>query len=411
MTAAVLTTPRGGGRGPRVRAHAASGVDRSLSDRVVVVGGGIAGLACAVALKRARFPVTVLESAKGKREGGTAIALWTNAWRALESLGVADELRAGHQELNQIQLCAAKQKVLKSFSLDECDGGPHEFRGVYRRELLSALESKLDGTDIMYGVEVKEATTSGQGVLLQTSQGQALECRAVVGCDGIGSRVADSLGLPKPNFSGYSAIRGVATFPSDLKPISNTVRQIMGSGMRAGMYPLSRSEVYWFVCFNSDSDWAKTCRKDDVLEKLKLFNDWDHALSETIAATDVESVSVGSISDRWRWGGVGVGNLTVAGDALHPMTPNLGQGGCCALEDAVVLSNCLARGQGTMEEALREYERERLKRCFPLTVRANIMGALLQIGNPIVTGVRDAVIERVFSPAHFLDHTCFDCRL
>ena len=99
------------------------------------------------------------------------------------------------------------------------------------------------------------------------------------------------------------------------------------------------------------------------------------------------------------------------------MTPNLGQGGCCALEDAIVLANKLGRltcndngEMGSFEGALRDFEKSRLERCLPLTVRANVMGQLLQIDNEIVCSIRNLVVERVFNPKSFLDHTDFDCR-
>ena len=150
---------------------------------------------------------------------------------------------------------------------------------------------------------------------------------------------------------------------------------------------------------------------------LGTFSQFNHGLAEVIASTPRGSMVAGSISDRWLapWQPCGSGAVSVAGDAMHPMTPNLGQGGCCALEDAVVLGRHLGRAEGgdssEVAEALRAYEKERLGRCFPLTVRANVMGSLLQIDNPLVCSVRDQVIQRLFNPASFLDHTQYDCRV
>jgi 2-polyprenyl-6-methoxyphenol hydroxylase-like FAD-dependent oxidoreductase len=105
------------------------------------------------------------------------------------------------------------------------------------------------------------------------------------------------------------------------------------------------------------------------------------------------------------------------------MTPNLGQGGCAALEDGVVLARELksaleaaaeassgaARAPEAAAAALRRYEQERWRRCLPLAVRAWAFGAALQLPFPPVNAVRDAFIEKGFSPAHFLDHTAYDC--
>ncbi|GFH28824.1 FAD_binding_3 domain-containing protein, partial [Haematococcus lacustris] len=110
-------------------------------------------------------------------------------------------------------------------------------------------------------------------------------------------------------------------------------------------------------------------------------------------------------------------------DAAHPMTPNLGQGGCAALEDAVVLARELSgvavssngsdetRAQPSaaeLEQALRRYEAARVGRCLSLTARSGIMGVLLQLPMEPVISVRDLFVSHLFSPDHFLDHTQFD---
>jgi 2-polyprenyl-6-methoxyphenol hydroxylase-like FAD-dependent oxidoreductase len=102
-------------------------------------------------------------------------------------------------------------------------------------------------------------------------------------------------------------------------------------------------------------------------------------------------------------------------------TPNLGQGGCTALEDAVVLGRQLAPlmkasssssssfDAAAVEAVLRQCEEERAARCLPLTVRSWAFGAALQLPFPPVLAARDFVMEKLFSPSHFLDHTLYDC--
>ncbi|WZN63626.1 monooxygenase [Chloropicon roscoffensis] len=399
-----------GSRRSAVRAQSKAQQEADLRQTVAIVGAGIAGLASAVSLERQGFQCLVLERSETRREGGTAIALWKNAWRALDYLGVGDELRNGnHPELDSVELCAAEGGILKRFSFDECNGGPHEFRGVFRGELLRALESKLEQTEIRYGVGVERVTTTETGtggVVLRTEGGEEMRCLAAVGSNGASSGLC---GLPPTNYAGYRAIRGVANFEGEMPLPSSTVRQVLGRGMRAGMYPISDREVYWFVCFNgAEGDGPPMERA------LEAFRSWGHGVREVIEATAVEDMVASSIRDRWQspLAPVGRGNLTLAGDALHPMTPNLGQGGCCALEDAVVLGRRLggaAGGEG-MAAALRSYEAERLRRTLKLTVRAGVMGSLLQIDNPLVTAARDAVVSRAFDPSSFLDHTSYDCR-
>ena len=121
-------------------------------------------------------------------------------------------------------------------------------------------------------------------------------------------------------------------------------------------------------------------------------------------------VSRSRIADRWNTAPWGRGCVTLAGDAAHPMTPNLGQGGCTALEDAVLLAaevGPVLRGFGGSEElaaALRRYEQRRSARCLPLTIKSNLMGVALQTGLAPVCLARDWFVSSpLFSPAHFLD--------
>lgn len=122
--------------------------------------------------------------------------------------------------------------------------------------------------------------------------------------------------------------------------------------------------------------------------------------------------------DRWLWPTISPpassGKIVLVGDAWHPMTPNLGQGACCALEDAVVLARKLASAIKTdstsVEDALRSYSNERWPRIFPLTVRANLVGSLLQWDNPAVCSVRNnVIIPKVVRLGPMLEHTNFDC--
>lgn len=125
-------------------------------------------------------------------------------------------------------------------------------------------------------------------------------------------------------------------------------------------------------------------------------------------------VSRSLISDRWTLTTWGKGCLTLAGDAAHPMTPNLGQGGCTALEDAVLLAAEVsaalkAQGVGGIEAALRRYEQRRNSRCLPLTVKSNLMGVGLQSDLLPICLARDLFISSpLFSPAHFLDSCKYD---
>ena len=157
-------------------------------------------------------------------------------------------------------------------------------------------------------------------------------------------------------------------------------------------------------------------------EALDLVRGWPSDLLAVMRSTPEGAVVRTPLVDRWLWPGRAPsasrgGRVVLAGDAWHPMTPNLGQGACCALEDAVVLARRLAAAGATgradgVEAAMRAYEAERWARVFPLTARAGLVGALVQWENPAVCAARDGVvIPRLVRLGPFLEHTNFECDL
>ena len=190
---------------------------------------------------------------------------------------------------------------------------------------------------------------------MTTDAGEAFTANVVVGADGVNSVVARAYGAANDkdmstNDAGQVAIRGIAAFPAgDEFPAGGPIRQVLGAGVRAGMYPVGpaeRNELYWYVCYPSGSSREGS----DVLEEarrvlLESNEDWRTSrIFDAIARTDPSRVSRNRLADRWdvdalfSFSSGGSVSIALTGDALHPMTPNLGQGGCCALEDAVLLA-------------------------------------------------------------------------
>lgn len=149
----------------------------------------------------------------------------------------------------------------------------------------------------------------------------------------------------------------------------------------------------------------------------EMVKNWPSELLNIIDQTPDDTIIRTPLVDRWLWPAisppVSSGQVVLVGDAWHPMTPNLGQGACCALEDAVVLarklSDALKLGPESVENALRSYGSERWPRIFPLTVRANLVGSLLQWDNPVVCSIRDDVIvPKLVRLGPILEHTNFE---
>ena len=411
--------------------------DSILDTEVLIIGMGPAGVALAADLeRRGIIDYLLVEKASSPREGGTAIGFWTNAWRCLESLGVAEGLRKSYSQGERLRIGTGQGgKELTSFSLEECDGGPHEFRYVLRSDLLRQLLKIVPKQRVAFNkalVDFREDKEEGV-VVAEMSCGQTIRCKALVGADGVGSTVHKLLfpGQKPANYAGYQAIRGVAKIPksSSLPPFftfeKGVVNQAWGAGVRLGTFRMTETSLYWFVTYNgpqreagSDDDGAA------LLQKVRsLLAAWDArwGIDAILKNTPAQDVLRTSIGDRWPkpLGNWGQGRVTLLGDAAHPMTPNLGQGGAAGMEDALVLGELLAAaldkgevGAGTVPQALRAYEKERGHRVTYLTLKSYVFGFLLQLPYAPVTFVRDNLaLPLVFKPRSFLAHTKFEAPL
>ncbi|GBG76725.1 hypothetical protein CBR_g22943 [Chara braunii] len=485
---------------PGPSADAAAAPAAAAAD-VVIVGGGIAGLATALALHKVGISAKVLEKAPGLRGEGASIGIWSNAWRALEVLGVADELRPHSFQIDKVMTWTLSQSTRRLISSMDLRGGGGnkappsssssflELRGVMRNRLLGALSRSLPPDTIQFNAGVSsirqvipsaaaaaaaaavaadhwdpDSATNRDRDLRQTptlevrsEDGATWTPKVLIGCDGIGSKVASWLGLPKPVYSGQMAYRGVAEFPSGIPTWAGRTpsaedpcwcfQQTVGIGMRVGMYPINDKLVYWFVTYNNrdqnDAPPAEPSARKAAL--LALLSGWEESgIVDTVENTKAEFVTHSVLSGRYyppplpgvRWGR---GCVTLAGDSAHPMTPNLGQGGCMALEDAVVLARQLAASgafpstttsrlktttgtatgrstQSRTEEfnliasAIERYERERIVRTTLITYRSWAVGELMQSTFAPLRFFRDEILlPYVVSPKTLKRTTEYDC--
>ncbi|XP_042373434.1 monooxygenase 3-like isoform X1 [Zingiber officinale] len=390
-------------------------------EEIVIVGAGIAGLATALSLHRLGIRSVVLEQGDSLRAGGTSLTLFKNGWRVLDSIGVADELRGQFLQIQGLVMRADDGRELRSFVLEEETPG-QEARAVERRVLLETLASPLPPNTISFSSRLKSIRKDGShGSLLELEDGDSIRAKIVIGCDGVRSPVAKWMGFSEPRYVGHCAFRGLAVYPEGHSHKAK-VNYIYGRGIRAGFLPISSTKVYWFICWNSVSPGPKI-KDPSVLkqEALNLVRSWPEELLDVIQNTSEDVVIKTPLVDRWLWPiltpSASSNGVVVVGDAWHPMTPNLGQGACCALEDSVVLVKKLATAirsgrHSAVDEALQDYSRERWARIFPLTVRSNITGSLLQWDDPLVCAFRNNVmVPRLVSLGPMLEHTNFECEM
>ncbi|XP_077228805.1 monooxygenase 2-like [Tasmannia lanceolata] len=398
-----------------------------ICEEVVIVGGGIAGLATAVALKRVGVRALVLERSDELRATGAALTLFPNAWRALHALGVAHKLNAIYSSLTKGTVTnlvtGATETIVYA---DTPDGDKLGVRAVHRKALLEALAEELPSGTIRFSsklASVKTQTLEGSpNAVLHMEDDTTIKAKVLIGCDGVHSVMAQWLGLVSPVHAGRWSVRSLAIYPEG-HGFNQEIQSFLSDGKRAGLVPLNDKEFYWFINYKSShrgegagSD-PKLIQKD-VIENLA--KDYPPIFLDVVRHADLATLTATPLLFRYPWdlifGNLCKGNVTVAGDAMHPMTPDLGQGGCSALEDAVVLGrhirNSLLRDGSIRYESvgqvLESYVKERRWRVAGLIAGSYISGWVRQGGSGLLVNFMKMVYYR-FLYARVLNASNYDC--
>ncbi len=360
---------------------------------VVIIGGGIGGLALAACLRvrgEGRVRAIVYEQAEELKEVGAALGVWPNAGRVLAWLGVYERLKAESYVAPAGVLRDSCGRVLMRMDGMKT-GGDLPMVFAHRAGLLEAIRSAVPPEWIVLGKRCEGIEHEAEEVRARFADGSFSEWGdGLVGADGIRSVVRrETLGDGETIYRGYVAWRGVAEFESN-----DAIGETWGCGRRFGFIPVGNGRVAWWAAAN-DRAPEETLKRGPVAwkaEVLKLFGGWHSPIRAVVEATPGDAVLCNAICDREpvaRWGD---GAVTLLGDAAHPMTPNLGQGACMAIEDAAVLAQAVDAIPGA-ETAFRVYEATRAERTA-LVVRESLkFGRMGQWGNPLACAMRNWMVR------------------
>jgi 2-polyprenyl-6-methoxyphenol hydroxylase-like FAD-dependent oxidoreductase len=359
-----------------------------LTLRALVVGGGIGGLAAAVALRQAGVETVVLEQARALEGVGYGLALSPNALLALEHLGLANTVREHGARPERIRIRSSNGRTINEVDLKAAG---LEMLGVHRADLQTVL-SEAAGESLRLDARVLAVRADDDRVVAELAHGGAEEADVLIGADGIDSIVRSELhGAGEKRFAGHVGWRASVVFEHEL--LRGIVSESWGPGGRFGLVPIGHGRLYWFAA-ESAPPGRSVPPEGAKAALLRRFESWHEPIASAIEATEEATISVTDVYDRKPIRYWGRGRVTLLGDAAHPMTPNLGQGAAQALEDAVVVANRL-RDADDVEAALRAYEARRIPRTEVIVNRSWQLGRLAQVQNPVGRRLRDALFRTI----------------
>ena len=344
-----------------------------------MIGAGIGGLAAAVALRRIGFETLVLERAASIREVGAGLSLWSNAVNALRELGLESSVTASASVIERtLAQTPSGAFIARSEIATFSRRASAPSLCIHRAVLQKILLDSLPPASVRTGVRC--CGFEGSTAILEN--GEHIESDVLVGADGISSVIRAGLhGAEAPRYAGYTCWRGICPDNGVLPERSPLLA--IGAGSQFGLWPCGNGQLYWFLTKNTPQGSPKT--KADA---VALCRDWASPVPEIIEGTPEDAILQNDIVDRppLRWWGRG--KVTLLGDAAHASTPNLGQGACQALEDAVVLAHCLS-GAPPIEAALRKYERLRIPRTTAIVRDSWQAGKVMQLNSPKLESFRN----------------------
>lgn len=351
---------------------------------VIIIGGGIGGLAAALALQRVGIEVRIFERASALHEVGAGLTLWANAVKALRKLGL-EELTNSAFHLDDGDIYSWQGERLSSISAQQLKlrfGATN--LAMHRADLHAALLAAIGEETLVLDSQCSGFEQDEKGVTARFADGQEVHGSVLIGADGIHSTIrAQLFGKEKLRYAGYTAWRGITTPPE----VELRVGEYWGQGARFGLVPLTQGRYYWFATRNAREGEPEdqAGRKREV---QTLFTDWYSSIPAIIDATPEGEILRNDIYDRPPLPHWTRGRVTLLGDAAHPMTPNLGQGACQALEDALVLAHALGQTENA-SVALQLYQARRIPRTTRIVNRSWNIGRIGQWKHPLACTIRD----------------------
>jgi salicylate hydroxylase len=345
---------------------------------IAIAGGGIGGMAAAIALMRQGHRVTVYEQASGWGRVGADVNLTPNVVKALDGLGGlvgAQVRRDGAQPTFRISrdwdTGLETSRLGMGQTAEQQYGAPQVT--IHRADLLAALAAEVPERQILLGRRLKSLVQDDAGVLLQFEDGSSARHEVLIGADGIHSRVRSALfGEESPRFTGVVSYRSVV--PSERVqdvPEIDAFTKWWGPNPQSQIvtFPLNQGRETFVFATTGQDNWTEESwtSEGDVQELRQVYSDFHPDARKLLDAC--ERVLKSALYEREPLAQWSQGRVSLLGDACHPMLPFMAQGAGMAIEDAVVLGRALAGvALPGVPQALQAYEQARRERTARIQI-------------------------------------------
>lgn len=373
----------------------------------LIVGGGIAGLTAAIALRQRGIVATVSEAAPQILPVGAGIWMAPNAMQVFERLGLAGRINAGGVPLQAIEIVDGHMRPLLRTDQERVrQRFGHTTTAIRRATLQQILLEELGPAQVQLGKVCTALSPDAEGVTVAYADGSSVRVGFVVGADGIRSAVRERL-FPgvRPGGRGHLVWRGMARVQLT-QHFRRAIREAWAGGLRFGFSEIEDGLIDWFAAVPGSFGGERA----GLLARLQAaFSGFAYPVSAILAAANEPAIIKNDVLDidplpRWHQGRVGL-----IGDAAHAATPYMGQGGCQAVEDAYALALCLSQTPADPAAAFAAMQRLRQGKARHITRTSRLLGHVGYLSGPAATlrnlAMRAApqwVAERQFSAVYAL---------
>ncbi len=354
---------------------------------IAIVGAGMGGLTAGIALKKFGHQVTIYEQAAEILPVGAAISLWSNGVKCLNYLGLTDQIQAlGGQMESLAYIDGLSQQTMTQFSLTPLykEVGQRAYP-VARADLQHLLMQQFGLADIKLGMKMTAIESHQDEVTLHFQDGSLVRADLLIGADGTHSLTRQFvLGYQvERRYAGYVNWNGLVNIDEAIAPAMQWTTYI-GEGKRVSLMPVAQNRFYFF--FDVPLEAGLENRREYYKQDLKThFSGWCEPVQKLIEHLDEQKTNRVEIHDIEPFMDFYKGRVVLLGDAAHSTTPDIGQGGCQAMEDAIYLARALQINTFGLEDALARYQNKRNERTREMVLRARKRCDVTHMKDPQVT--------------------------